>query len=109
MEGRRFFTGDFEDLVHFVDEEIEFVVGQVAVGIEFLETSGGGLCGGVAEFSEVKDLADEAGEDIEEASIFEWVLGELFFEGRGREIGEEFVILAGDDLESGFGESGGVL
>lgn len=44
---------------------------------------GSGLGGGIAIFSEVNNFADEAGEDIEEASVFDGIFGKFLFEGRG--------------------------
>ena len=102
-------TADFEDLVHFVDEELVFVIGEFAVVVELLEVGGEDSGRGVAEFFEVDDFADEASEDVEETCVFERVLAELLFERLGGEIAQQVIILVGDELKSGFREGGGVI
>jgi hypothetical protein len=102
-------AGDFEDFVHLTDEEIEFLFGEVAVGIEFLDFSGAGFGGGVAIFLEVNDFANQTGEDVQDTSVFERVFGELLLEGFGGKVSEDIIVLAGNDLEGGFGESGDIV
>src|ERR1043166_9343137 len=101
-------AADFEDLVHFVDEELEFVVGEVAVHVEFLDL-GGGAGGFLTVPSEVDDFANETSKDVEEPGVFQGVFAELLLERLGGKVAKEFVILAGDDLEGGLGETGSVI
>jgi hypothetical protein len=63
----------------------------------------------VAVFLEVNDFADEAGENVEEAGVFEGIFDEFIFERRRGDFTEEFEILAGDDLKAGFGKGEGVI
>ena len=60
----RFRAGDAEDLIHFVDKEIEFGIGEVAVGIELFEFDGGGFCGGVIVLAENERFAADAGNRV---------------------------------------------
>src|SRR6266481_7314487 len=78
-------AADFEDLVHFVDEELVFVVGEVAVHVEFFELDGG--AGGVLTvLFEVDDFANETSEDVEEPGVFQGVFAELLLERLGGEV-----------------------
>ena len=77
--------------------------------IELLELGGGGTGRVLAMLFEVDDFANEPGEDVEETGVFERVFGEFFFERLGIEVAKESVVLAGDDLEGGLRQSGGVV
>ena len=56
-----------------------------------------------------EDFAGESGEDIKEPGVAERVLADLLRQGPGRKPDEEIAILAGDDLERGFGQRDGVV
>src|ERR1043166_9745511 len=58
---------------------------------------------------EQEDFAGEPGEDVEETGVFKGVFGEFGFEGLRVEAAEELEVLAGDNLEGGFGQGGGVV
>jgi hypothetical protein len=102
-------AGDFEGAIHSVNEEPQFLAYEVAIRVEFLELGGGGARAVLAMFFQVNDFANEPGEDVEEAGVFERVFGEFLLEGLGGEVAKELEILAGDDLEGGLGEGGGVI
>jgi hypothetical protein len=75
-------AGDFEDLVHFFDEEFVFGVGEIAVHVELLELGGDGGGAGFAILFEVGGFATGAGEGVDQAG-----------EGAGDNLG--FIIGAG--------------
>ena len=58
---------------------------------------------------QVEDFAGKPGKDVKEPGVFEWVLAEFLFQEVGGEVAQKIVILAGDDLEGGFRECGGVV
>lgn len=92
-----------------IHEHTEFVVRDVATQIFLGQYSCGVLCGKLAVFLKMNDLADEPGEDVEETSVFEGVFAELLFQGIGGKIAEEVKVLVRDDLEGGFRECGGIV
>lgn len=63
----------------------------------------------VAVFPEMDDFARESSEGIEETGVFERVFSEFLQQSFSREGAEEIEVLAGDDLECGFGKCGGVV
>jgi hypothetical protein len=83
-----FRTFGFDAVRVFTIEELPGMAGPefggfaffVTVGIGFFGL-GGGSC--FVVFFEVDDLAGKAREDVEEAGVFEWVLGKLLLYGSG--------------------------
>jgi hypothetical protein len=101
-------AADFKDLVPFVDEELIFVVGEIAIGIERFGFDGVGIGGGLSMFFEEQNFPIQTGKGVDKAGVFHWVFSKFRFKANGREIIEDLVVVAGDDLEGGFRQRGGV-
>ena len=57
---------------------------------------------------ELEDFAGEAGKGVKETRIVKRIFREFLLNELCLVLGEEIIVLAGDELEIGFGESGGV-
>ena len=79
-------AGDFEDLVHFFDEEIVFAVGEVAVHVELFEFGGDRFGAGIAVFFRVGGFAAGAGEGVDKVSEGASVAAEFVVEVAGFEV-----------------------
>jgi hypothetical protein len=99
----------FEGGIPFIADGVIFDFVELAVVIEFFELGGDGHGRFGAIFFEQKDFAGEPDKDIEETGVFERVLGKFGFEALGIEVAQNLVIMAGDDLEGGFGQGGGLV
>ena len=74
-----------EDVVHFEDDGASFAFVELALGVfEFLE-GGAGTSANVLVFLEGEGFAGEAGEGINDASVFVRIVGDVL--GDGSEIG----------------------
>ena len=94
-------AGDTEDLIHLVDEELVFLVGEVAVDV-FVGLSGGSVGGGLGEFLEVGGFAAGAGEGVDEAGEGLGIAAKVLVEVAGIEVAES-------EEEAGDGELEGAL
>jgi hypothetical protein len=100
-------AADFEDLVGFVDEELVFVIGKVAVDVELFKFGGGRFGEGVAVFLKGKSFAGEAGEGINEAGEFFRLARRISFGGCS-EAHQLVEHLGGSDAEAGLVKVGGI-
>ncbi len=107
--GKRWTAANFEDLVHFVDEELEFLVGKVAVMVELFEFGGLGLGGGVAILLEGQEGLAHAGKGVEHAEIAGRVGLEGIFVRAGSKVVELLGELSDGELESNRRESGSIV
>jgi len=101
-------AGPFEDLVHFVDEELVFVVGELAVEVELFEFGGDSFGAGLAVLLEVGGFVGGAREGIDETSKRLGVAAQFLVKVAGVDVpeGEE---QAGDgELKGGLIEFRGV-
>src|ERR1043166_5770983 len=95
-------AADFEDLVHFVDEELEFVVGEVAVHVELFEFSGDGFGAGIAVFADAGGFAAGAREGMDETGESLGIAAKFLVEIGGVRVPER-------EEEGGDGELEGVF
>ena len=86
-----------------------FVIGEVAIVIEFLKFGGGGLGTGLAMLFQNDNFPGEASEDTQETRVLERVLGELLFEGNRGETTKQIIVLASNDLQGGLRQRGRVI
>ena len=100
---------DFEDLVHFVDEELEFLVGKVAVLVELFEFGGLGLGGGVAILLEGQEGLAQTGKGVEHAEIAGRVGLKTIFVRTGSNALDLLGELSDGELESDKGESRSII
>ena len=97
-----------EDVVHFEDDGAGFAFVELAFGIlKFIEcsTSTGA---DVLVFLEGEGFAGEAGEGINDASVFVRVVGDVLGDGSGGEMAKEIIDLSGGRLKAGLWKPGSV-
>jgi len=89
--GRRWTAANFEDSVHVVDEELEFLVGEVAVVVELFEFGGLGFGAGSAVFFDVGIFVTGPGEGMNQTGESLSVATKLLVEVAGVNVpkGEE--------------------
>ncbi len=89
--GGRWTAANFEDLIHFVDEELQFLVGEVAVMVELFEFGGLGLGADSAVFFDVGVFVTGPGEGMNQTGESLGVAAKLLVEVAGVDVpkGEE--------------------
>src|SRR5437016_5928194 len=60
-------AADFEDLIHFVEKELVFVVGQFAVNVELFKFGGDGSGAGVTIFFDVGSFPASTSKGVDQA------------------------------------------
>jgi hypothetical protein len=101
-------TGDSEDLVHFLDEELVFAVRKVTVHVELFEFGGDSFGAGIAVFFRVGGFAAGAGEGVDKISEGAGVAAEFVVEVSGFEVTKTEEKASDSELQDGLIEFGSV-
>lgn len=69
--------GHVEDMIHAIAQELVFVVGNIAIDIQFFELLGDSPGADIVIFSEYEGFTAQAADGVKEAGIVDWVGIEL--------------------------------
>ena len=97
-----------EDVVHFEDDGASFAFVELALGVLEFVKSRASASANVLVFLEGEGFAGEAGEGINDASVFVRVVGDVLGDGSGGEMAKEIIDLSGGRLKAGLWKPGSV-